>query len=101
MGWKEWEIVEESMMSKNQQALWTMIMPCMQVVNLCMGLTSDPEKPRKDVIDFEEYVRMKGDSKLSVLFVHCSQMRLAYLFNDYDKAERHWVGESKDLWLIP
>jgi hypothetical protein len=68
-----------------------------------MGLSSDPLSPKGDLIDTDEMLHRCIDNRLhySANRIRLHQMTVAYVFNDYERADSLAKIAVKDIWSMP
>ena len=90
-------------MSHRQESLLRMSSPYIQAIHHYMGLSSDPLSPKGDLVDTDEMLQYCINNKLhySSNGIRLSQMTVAYVFNDYERADNLAQIIVKDIWTLP
>jgi predicted ATPase len=97
-----WEGIYEWMLSKRQSSLLSISLPWLQALHHFMGLSDDPLSSKGNLIDYDDAVfRAEAiGATVYVVGIRYTQMILAYIFNDYEKAATISLG-LQDISLIP
>jgi histidine kinase len=92
---REWAGFERTMITHRQKALLRMSAPCIEAIHLYRGKTDDASET--DLL-----LQRYADDKLhSPINGTGTRMRTAYLFNDYELADRLSRIASNSLWSLP
>jgi predicted ATPase len=91
-----WTSFQRDMVTNSQKALHRMSVPCMQAIQYAIGHLDNTDET-------EELARQADGMKRhnTASFVRMYQMKTAYLFNDYERADCLSRQVTKHIWIMP